>query len=321
MKYIKTLFIILLSLSLPVNAYAQSKPPSPQQQARSFSGLGKHYEIFYRDQLSKGDWETAEGLYQLGEMGEKVGDKASGRKLQLSGLEYMEKSLAISEKNPANRDLVVKRLIQIMPYYLKAGKNDKAKITISKIARAYEDPKNPYRPWIEHEIEKGHPRFLTNMSTWYLSLGFPQQSQKYKGFLAALRQKRKKDMASEQKNLLSEAAWHTKLTAEEQKVFTLYVQNSITKRISLNYEPALVTQLPSNFQTITVLFTIMQNGSLTNVKLLNPSSVEGLNQAVLKAVRDASPMDALPEALKREYINTSQQFGFHNPRYSEFEIE
>jgi len=94
----------------------------------------------------------------------------------------------------------------------------------------------------------------------------------------------------------SRFSWY--VTAVQQRVSSNWLQSSIDPSVA--YAPRAV-----------VSFTILRNGTITNVQLTQRSNVYAVDNSVVRAVNASSPLQPLPPGYSGSYVNVEFYFDFH----------
>jgi TonB family protein len=92
--------------------------------------------------------------------------------------------------------------------------------------------------------------------------------------------------------------------------FSWYVE-AVQRRISSNWLQSTVDPSVAYAPRAIVTFTILRNGSVTNLQITRSSNNYSVDNSALRAVRDSSPLDRLPPAYAGSEVNVEFWFDFH----------
>jgi TonB family protein len=88
--------------------------------------------------------------------------------------------------------------------------------------------------------------------------------------------------------------------------YTWY-QTIVTNILRSNWATSVADEKSINIKVI-VSFYILRSGSITEVKLIEPSGIFMLDQAVLRAVMNSNPLPPLPAEFKRNKLYAQYEF-------------
>lgn len=94
--------------------------------------------------------------------------------------------------------------------------------------------------------------------------------------------------------------------------FPWYVE-AVQRRVSMNWQNAASTVDPSvSFAPAgTITFTILRDGTVTNVQITQSSGNQSVDTSAIRAVESSSPLDRLPDAYSGSSVNVEYTFEFH----------
>jgi protein TonB len=92
--------------------------------------------------------------------------------------------------------------------------------------------------------------------------------------------------------------------------FSWYVE-AVQRRISGNWLQSAVDSSVAMAPRVVVTFTIMRDGSITNVQITHSSNNYSVDNSALRAVRDSSPVARLPPEYAGSNVNVEFWFDFH----------
>lgn len=92
--------------------------------------------------------------------------------------------------------------------------------------------------------------------------------------------------------------------------FSWYVE-AVQRRISSNWLQSTVDPSVVYAPRVIVTFTILRNGSVTNIQITRSSNNYSVDNSAIRAVRDSSPLDRLPPAYAGSEVNVEFWFDFH----------
>ena len=92
--------------------------------------------------------------------------------------------------------------------------------------------------------------------------------------------------------------------------FSWYV-TAVQRRISQNWLQSTVDPSVAYAPRVIVTFTILRNGTLTNIQITQSSNNYSVDNSAVRAVRDSSPLDRLPSAYAGSEVNVEFWFDFH----------
>jgi periplasmic protein TonB len=92
--------------------------------------------------------------------------------------------------------------------------------------------------------------------------------------------------------------------------FSWYVE-AVQRRISSNWLQSTVDPAVAYAPRVIVTFTILRNGSVTNIQITRSSNNYSVDNSAIRAVRDSSPLDRLPAAYSGSEVNVEFWFDFH----------
>jgi periplasmic protein TonB len=91
--------------------------------------------------------------------------------------------------------------------------------------------------------------------------------------------------------------------------FSWYVE-AVQRRISSNWLQSTVDPSVSLAPRAIVTFTILRDGSVTNIQVTHSSNNASVDSSAIRAVRDSSPLDRLPPAYSGSNVNVEFWFDF-----------
>lgn len=94
--------------------------------------------------------------------------------------------------------------------------------------------------------------------------------------------------------------------------FPWYVE-AVQRRVSMNWQNAASTVDPTvSFAPPGVItFTILRDGTVTNVQITQSSGNQSVDTSAIRAVESSSPLDQLPAAYPGRSVNVEYTFEFH----------
>jgi protein TonB len=92
--------------------------------------------------------------------------------------------------------------------------------------------------------------------------------------------------------------------------FSWYVE-AVQRRISSNWLQSTVDPSVSVAPRVVVTFTILRNGTVTNVQVTRSSNNYSVDTSAIRAVKESSPLQALPPAYPGSDVNVEFWFDFH----------
>ncbi|HXJ15743.1 MAG TPA: TonB family protein [Candidatus Polarisedimenticolia bacterium] len=92
--------------------------------------------------------------------------------------------------------------------------------------------------------------------------------------------------------------------------FSWYVE-AVQRRVSSNWLQSTVDPSIAYAPRVIVTFTILRNGSVTNIQIARSSNNYSVDNSAIRAVRDSSPLDRLPAAYAGSEVNVEFWFDFH----------
>lgn len=92
--------------------------------------------------------------------------------------------------------------------------------------------------------------------------------------------------------------------------FSWYVE-AVQRRISGNWLQSTVDPSVSSAPRVVVVFTILRNGTVTNVQVTQSSNNYSVDSSATRAVKESSPLAALPAEYSGSNVNVEFWFDFH----------
>lgn len=92
--------------------------------------------------------------------------------------------------------------------------------------------------------------------------------------------------------------------------FSWYVE-AVQRRISSNWLQSTVDPSVSTAPRVIVTFTILRNGGVTNVQITRSSNNYSVDTSAVRAVKESSPLQALPPGYSGSNVNVEFWFDFH----------
>ncbi|MGH9772665.1 MAG: energy transducer TonB, partial [Candidatus Acidiferrales bacterium] len=92
--------------------------------------------------------------------------------------------------------------------------------------------------------------------------------------------------------------------------FAWYVQ-AVQRRISSNWIQSTVDPSISSAPRVIVTFTILRNGTITNIQFQQRSNDSSVDNSALRAVQASSPVQQLPPGYSGSAVNVQFWFDFH----------
>jgi len=92
--------------------------------------------------------------------------------------------------------------------------------------------------------------------------------------------------------------------------FSWYVE-AVQRRVSGNWLQSTVDPSVSAAPRVVVVFTILRNGTVTNVQVIQSSNNYSVDSSATRAVKDSSPLLALPAEYSGATVNVEFWFDFH----------
>jgi TonB family protein len=92
--------------------------------------------------------------------------------------------------------------------------------------------------------------------------------------------------------------------------FSWYVQ-AVQRRISSNWLESTIDPSVAYAPRVIVTFTILRNGTITNIQLQQRSNVYSVDSSAYRAVQNSSPLQPLPGAYSGSEVNVQFWFDFH----------
>jgi TonB family protein len=87
--------------------------------------------------------------------------------------------------------------------------------------------------------------------------------------------------------------------------------SGVQYKISTNWLQSRVDPSVAYAPRAIVTFTILRNGSVTNIQITRSSNNSSVDNSAIRAVRDSSPLDRLPAAYTGSEVNVEFWFDFH----------
>lgn len=92
--------------------------------------------------------------------------------------------------------------------------------------------------------------------------------------------------------------------------FSWYVE-AVQRRISRNWLQSTVDPSVMWAPRVVVTFTILRDGSVTNIQIMQSSNNYSVDNSAIRAVRDSSPLDRLPAGYSGSEVHVEFWFDFH----------
>ncbi|MDE3108739.1 MAG: TonB family protein [Acidobacteriota bacterium] len=92
--------------------------------------------------------------------------------------------------------------------------------------------------------------------------------------------------------------------------FSWYVE-AVQRRISGNWLESTVDPSIAAAPRVVVSFTILRNGTVTNIQFQQRSNVMSVDSSALRAIQVSSPFQPLPGGYSGSYVNVQFWFDFH----------
>jgi len=92
--------------------------------------------------------------------------------------------------------------------------------------------------------------------------------------------------------------------------FSWYVE-AVQRRVSSNWLQSTVDPSVSASPRVIVTFTILRNGTVTNVQIIQSSNNYSVDSSATRAVKESSPLAALPPEYSGSTVNVEFWFDFH----------
>jgi periplasmic protein TonB len=94
--------------------------------------------------------------------------------------------------------------------------------------------------------------------------------------------------------------------------FPWYVE-AVQRRVSMNWQNAASTVDPtvSFAPPGTITFTILRDGTVTNIQITQSSGNQSVDTSAIRAVESSSPLDRLPDGYSGSSVNVEYTFEFH----------
>jgi TonB family protein len=96
-------------------------------------------------------------------------------------------------------------------------------------------------------------------------------------------------------------------TLDIHSIHYTWYQTIVTNILRSNWATSVADEKSINIKVI-VSFYILRSGSITEVKLIEPSGIFMLDQAVLRAVMNSNPLPPLPAEFKRNKLYAQYEF-------------
>ena len=91
--------------------------------------------------------------------------------------------------------------------------------------------------------------------------------------------------------------------------FSWYVE-AVQRRISSNWLQSTIDPSVSAAPRVVVVFTILRDGSVTNIQLTQRSNNNSVDNSAIRAVRESSPLTPLPGAYSGSNVNVEFYFDY-----------
>jgi protein TonB len=92
--------------------------------------------------------------------------------------------------------------------------------------------------------------------------------------------------------------------------FSWYVE-AVQRRISSNWLQSTIDQSVSVAPRAVVTFDILRDGTITNIQVTRSSGNYSVDNSALRAIRDSSPLNALPGEYSGTRVGVEFWFEFH----------
>jgi protein TonB len=92
--------------------------------------------------------------------------------------------------------------------------------------------------------------------------------------------------------------------------FSWYV-DAVQRRISGNWLQSTVDPSVGSAPRVVVVFTILRNGTVTNVQVTQSSNNDSVDSSATRAVKDSSPLAPLPPEYSGSNVNVEFWFDYH----------
>jgi protein TonB len=92
--------------------------------------------------------------------------------------------------------------------------------------------------------------------------------------------------------------------------FSWYVE-AVQRRVSSNWLQSTVDPNVASAPRVVVTFTILRNGAVANVQVIQSSNNYSVDSSAARAVRESSPLAALPAEYSGSNVNVEFWFDFH----------
>lgn len=92
--------------------------------------------------------------------------------------------------------------------------------------------------------------------------------------------------------------------------FSWYVE-AVQRRVSSNWIQSAIDPNVGYAPRVMVTFTILRNGTVTNVQITQSSNVASVDTSALRAVEASSPLQPLPPAYSGSNVNVEFYFDYH----------
>jgi periplasmic protein TonB len=92
--------------------------------------------------------------------------------------------------------------------------------------------------------------------------------------------------------------------------FSWYVE-AVQRRVSMNWLQSTVDPNVSVAPRVEVSFTILRDGSITNVQVTRSSGNYSVDTSAIRAVQGSNPLQRLPSEYAGTYVNVTFWFDFH----------
>jgi protein TonB len=91
--------------------------------------------------------------------------------------------------------------------------------------------------------------------------------------------------------------------------FSWYVE-AVQRRISSNWLQSTIDPSVSAAPRVVVVFTILRDGSVTNIQLTQRSNNYSVDTSAIRAVKDSSPLQPLPAGYAGSNVNVEFYFDY-----------
>jgi len=92
--------------------------------------------------------------------------------------------------------------------------------------------------------------------------------------------------------------------------FSWYVQ-AVQRRVSSNWLQSTVDPSVSVAPRVIITFDILRNGTITNIQITRSSGNYSVDSSAVRAIRNSSPLDALPGGYSGSSVSVDFWFDFH----------